>query len=65
MAELSFDALPYLVALSQDPDDRIQRAAREQIIIKRKKYVKLFEDRNWQGYNLPEQRAINIFHGVQ
>ncbi|MBP2654677.1 MAG: hypothetical protein H6Q73_2246 [Firmicutes bacterium] len=57
MAGLSYDVLPCLVALTQEPDRNIELAARIHIA---NKQDQLSVNRNWQGFNLSEQRARNI-----
>lgn len=64
MAELSDEALPYLLELTYVTDSKIQQAAKEQIIIKRINHDN-FETRIWQGYNLSEQQARILLQEIR
>ena len=57
MAGLSFDTVPYLVALLHAPDPKIEANARKHVI--QKKYH-IETPHSWQGYTLPEQRAKSV-----
>ncbi len=54
LAGLSYDAMPYLIALTQDSDWKVELAARQYIA---RKQTTLFASRSWQGFNLSELRA--------
>ncbi len=54
LAGLSDDVIPYLAALTRDPDWKIEQSARQYIT---EKQTRLSESKAWQGYNLSEQRA--------
>lgn len=57
MAGLSYDSLPYLVALTKVPDQKIVIAAQKHIAIKR---AQLSVFRAWQGYNISEEDARRL-----
>lgn len=54
LSGLSYDAMPYLIALTRDADWRTEQTARQVVTAKQ---AQLSGGKAWQGYNLSEQRA--------